>query len=97
MRYITTVTELLQMIKESIYELSQVVDIIHDQYNAAADIIDVTTDHRQKYLEQLQEIHKELIGLVELHPAQIDKMSLSVFQSMNDVVNSYDKSKQVKV
>jgi UDP-N-acetylglucosamine 2-epimerase len=95
MRYITTVTELVQLTKESLCELGQLVDIIHNQYNTAADIIDSTTDHRQKHLDQLQELHKTLSGLVELHPAQIDKLSTSVFSSIAEAVNKYDKVQQV--
>ena len=87
MRYITTVTELVQLTKESLCELSQLVDIIHDQYNTAADVIDSEMDHRQKHLEQLQELHKTLSGLVEHHPAQIDKMSTSVFHSIAELIN----------
>ena len=95
MRYRTTVTELVQLTKESLCELSQLVDIIHSQYNTAADIIDSKIDHRQKHLDQLQELHKTLSGLVELHPAQIDKLSTSVFASMTEAVNKYDKTQQV--
>ena len=91
----TTVTELVQQIKEYTCQLNQLVDIIHQQYNTAADIIDPTMDRRQKHLDQLQELHKTLTGLVDLHPAQVDKLSTSVFASMTEAINKYDKVQQV--
>lgn len=68
MKDFATINELVGEIKQKINELHMITDTLLMDYRNASEIID-GKDHRQKPLEEMQSLYKELSKIAEEHPA----------------------------
>ena len=68
MKDFVTINELVGEIKQKINELHMIVDTLLMDYRNASDLIN-GKDHRQKPLEEMQSLYRELSKIAEEHPA----------------------------
>jgi pyoverdine/dityrosine biosynthesis protein Dit1 len=78
-----TINELVSATKKRIYDLNSIIDVLLTGYRTASDVIDPNMDHRQTYIDQLQELEKDLSAIVEVHPAhKTEKLTQEVYRDL---------------
>lgn len=88
----TNIHALVGDVKTKIERLHSIVDVLLSGYRTGSDIIDSTTDHRQKYVEQLLELNKTLGDIVDTHPAfKLDLTWQNITTVINDIVATEQK------
>lgn len=92
----TTITDLVAATKKKISDLNSIVDVLLSGYRTASELLDEQTDHRKKYVEQLQELNKELSAITDSHPAlKTEKLAQDVFANLVHI--AYNDSLSAKI
>lgn len=82
----TTIAELVAATKRKINDLNSIVDVLLSGYRTAAELLDDQIDHRKKYVDQLQELNKELSAITDSHTAlKTEKLAQDVFANLVNI------------
>lgn len=65
---LVTVSDLSWSIKKKIFNLDKILDALVCDYKSASEIIDRNVDHRQKYLDQLEDLDASLTNITNQYP-----------------------------
>lgn len=96
MTHYTTITDLVSATKKKISELNSIVDVLLSGYRTASEVLDEQIDHRKTYVEQLQELNKELSAITDNHPAlKTEKLAQDAFASLVKI--AYNDSISAKI
>jgi len=88
MKQYNTITDLVTATKKRIHDLNCIVDVLLSGYKTASEVIDPQMDHRQTYVDQLQELEKDLSAIVDVHPAhKTEKLTQEVFDKLAAIAN----------
>lgn len=88
MKQYSTITDLVSATKKRIHELNCIVDVLLSGYKTASEVIDPQMDHRQTYVDQLQELEKDLSAIVDVHPAhKTEKLTQEVYSTLVAIAN----------
>jgi len=92
----TTINDLVSATKRKINDINSIVDVLLSGYRTASELLDDQTDHRKTYVDQLQELNKELSAITDGHPAlKTEKLAQDVFASLVNI--AYSDSLSAKI
>ena len=66
-----TINQLVGSIKSKINDVESILQILLSEYRTASEIIDLSSDPREIYLQQLKDLNHTLTDIVAGHPALV--------------------------